>query len=424
MHDLLYFIPRYFVNLTMMSVKRFVMSSGERFAILLDSNGVPMTYPNLYTVIYLRNRGQSINTITAILEDIKLLFLLLDKLKINLEHRIQVKEFLSLNEIEAIANLASFSRSQLNDMASSKRVISFPKKNNKERSRAKLIVTQDYISKELIYRRLTNFAEYIAWLENYFHSSVMTGTKRLLISRRPRKSMDIQSEYKSFTKEQLDEIVKNLDPLNPNRIWKSDYIAYRNELIVYLFLYIGCRKGELLNLKITDLTRDKKGIFYMNIQRNPNDNKDSRLYQPLVKTRSRSIAVNQKLKKKLDIYILNHRSAVPDAELTDFLILSNKGQPLSINALDKIFSEISKAVQFNVHAHAFRHTWNDSYSEKNQILVEKGQKTEAQIENYRTYLMGWKPNSQSARRYSRRAEDRQAMAVGLSIQENFEDEDE
>lgn len=49
-----------------MSVKRFVMSSGERFAVLLNSDGIPMTYPNLYTIIHLRNRGQSINTISAI----------------------------------------------------------------------------------------------------------------------------------------------------------------------------------------------------------------------------------------------------------------------------------------------------------------------------------------------------------------------
>ncbi|EKU50921.1 hypothetical protein ACINWCA92_3621 [Acinetobacter baumannii WC-A-92] len=55
------------------------MGSGERFAVLLGSDGVPMTYPNLYTIIHLRNRGQSINTISAILEDIKLLFQLLGK---------------------------------------------------------------------------------------------------------------------------------------------------------------------------------------------------------------------------------------------------------------------------------------------------------------------------------------------------------
>ncbi|MDV7486087.1 site-specific integrase [Acinetobacter baumannii] len=408
----------------MMSVKRFVMSSGERFAVLLDSDGFPMTYPNLYTIIHLRNRGQSINTISAILEDIKLLFQLLDQLGIDLEQRIKSKDFLKLNEIEAIANLASFNRSRLGGMASNKKIISFPKSNNKERSRAKLVFTQDYVSKQLIYRRLTNFAEYIGWLETYFHLSVITSTKRFLTSRRPQKSMDIQSEYKSFDSDQLHKILKAVDPDNPRRIWISDYITYRNEVIIYLFLYIGCRKGELLNLKITDITSPQDGTSYLTIRRNPHDGSDSRLYQPLVKTRSRSIAVNQNLKKKLETYILNYRSAIPNAELTDFLILSNKGQPLSINALDKIFSEISKVVLFNVHAHAFRHTWNDKFSEKSQILVATGKTTESQVENDRAYLMGWIPNSQSARRYSRRAENKRAIEVGLSIQEKFEDENE
>lgn len=407
-----------------MSVKRFVMSSGERFAVLLNSDGVPMTYPNLYTIIHLRNRGQSINTISALLEDIKLLLQLLDKLGIDLEQRIKSKDFLKLNEIEAIANLANFSRSRLDGVASNKKIINFPKSRTKERSRAKLVVTQDYVSKDLIYRRLTNFAEYIGWLETYFDSSAVTGTKRLLKSRRPRKSMDVQSEYKSFDGDQLDKILKVIDPNSQSRIWISDYIAYRNELIIYLFLYLGCRKGELLNLKITDITSPQNGISYLTIRRNPHDGSDSRLYQPLVKTRSRSVALNQNLKKKLDIYILNHRSTVPNAELTDFLILSNQGQPLSINTLDKIFSEISKVVLFNVHAHAFRHTWNDKFSEKSQILVAKGKTTESQVENDRAYLMGWIPNSQSARRYSRRAENKRAVEIGLSIQEKFEDENE
>ncbi|KXZ73140.1 hypothetical protein AVENLUH8758_01446 [Acinetobacter venetianus] len=106
------------------------------------------------------------------------------------------------------------------------------------------------------------------------------------------------------------------------------------------------------------------------------------------------------------------------------MILSNKGQPLSINALDKIFYEISKVVLFNVHAHAFRHTWNDKFSEKSQILVETGKTTESQVENDRAYLMGWIPNSQSARRYSRRAENKRAVEFGLIIQEKFEDENE
>ena len=115
---------------------------------------------------------------------------------------------------------------------------------------------------------------------------------------------------------------------------------------------------------------------------------------------------------------------MPNAELTDFLILSNKGQPLSINALDKIFSEISEVVLFNVHAHAFRHTWNDKYTDKVQTLIKSGKITEDQAERDRAYLMGWISNSQSARRYSRRAENKRAVEIGLGIQEKFEDENE
>lgn len=33
--------------------------------------------------------------------------------------------------------------------------------------------------------------------------------------------------------------------------------------------------------------------------------------------------------------------------------------------------------------------------------------------------MGWIPNSESARRYSKRAENKRAVEVGLSIQENL-----
>ncbi len=60
------------------------MSNGERFAILLDKNGLPMSFPNLYSIIYLRKREQSINIIVAVLEDIELFYQLLNKLVIDL----------------------------------------------------------------------------------------------------------------------------------------------------------------------------------------------------------------------------------------------------------------------------------------------------------------------------------------------------
>ena len=285
-----------------MSVKRFVMSSGERFAVLIDSNNFPMTYPNLYSVIYLRNRGQSINTIVAMLEDIKLLYLLLDKLEIDIEKRVKDQSFLKLHEIESVVNLANFKRYYLLNQKSQKKILSFPRVLRKEAVRSKFLLKHDYVSKELIYRRLTNFAEYLGWLEFYFHSSCTTITNKAFKARRPQESIDESMDYKSFDKEQLDKILSSVDPKGNGRIWNSDFTNFRNELIIYLFLYLGCRKGELLNIKLSDLTNKQDGIYYITIKRNHDDKSDLRLYQPLVKTRSRTLAVNLNLKKKAILF--------------------------------------------------------------------------------------------------------------------------
>ncbi|QFS18492.1 site-specific integrase [Acinetobacter indicus] len=407
----------------MATVKRFNMSGRERAAILVDSEGLPLTYPNLYSIIHLRNPGYTINTIIAVLEDIELLYLFLDKLEIDIQERFKNKESLKMNEIEAIVNLANFKRDYFLSEKSSKKILSFPKKLKKESIRANIVIRDDCVSKELIYRRLTNFAEYLEWLEIYLYPSSVSNIAKKFKARRPNLSTDESDEYKSFDQEQINIILQTVNPSNQQSIWQSEYVKYRNELIVYILLYLGCRKGELLNIKLTDFT-SKNGISYVTIKRNHDDQSDIRLYQPLVKTRSRSLALNLNLKKKIDEYILKYRSTALNAELSDFLILSNQGKPLSINALDKIFTQISKAVLFRVHAHAFRHTWNDKYTEKSSVLISSGNATEAKLENDRAYLMGWIPGSQSARKYSKRAEDRRAIEVGLEIQKKFEEDNE
>lgn len=405
----------------MNTVKRFNMSNEERFAILVDSEGLPLTYPNLYSIIHLRNPRYTINTIVAVLEDIELLYLFLDKFEIDIEERFKNKEYLKMNEIQGIVDLANFKRDYFLSRKSSKKILSFPKKLKKESIRANILIKDDCVSKGLIYRRLTNFAKYLEWLEIYLYPSCVSNTAKKFKARRPSLSTHESEEYKSFDQEQINIILQTVNPSNQQSIWQSEYVKHRNELIVYMLLYLGCRKGELLNIKLTDFT-SKNGISYVTIKRNHDDPSDTRLYQPLVKTRSRSLALNLNLKKKIDEYILKYRSIVLNAELSDFLILSNQGQPLSINALNKIFYQISEKVLFNVHAHAFRHTWNDKYTDKSVALITSGNTTEEKAENDRAYLMGWIPGSQSVRRYSKRAEDRRAVEVGMEIQKRFEED--
>lgn len=417
----------------MKNIKRFINSTGERFAVLLDRNGNPLTYPNLYATINLRNRGFSVNTIVAVLEDIKLLLQLCKELDINIEKRIEMKQFLKVDEIESISNLANFKREYLLNKKIDSKFSNFSKKLKKESIRSKLIFKNNcYVSKDLVYRRLTNFSEYNDWLENYFHPSCKTKNKLFFKSRRPRIPNYVSDSYKSFNANQLSKILDVIDPKNNNKAWKNEFLSYRNELIVYLFLYFGCRKGELLNIKLLDIieadnikfsssTQNKVGALYINIKRKHDDARDTRLYQPLVKTRDRSIAVNLKLREKLENYIIKYRSLVKNAELNDFLIISNQGKALSITALNKVFLKISMKTSFNVYAHAFRHTWNDKFTEKSQELISSGDTTENRVESDRSYLMGWAVGSQSARRYSKRAENERAINIGLAIQNEFKE---
>ena len=103
------------------------------------------------------------------------------------------------------------------------------------------------------------------------------------------------------------------------------------------------------------------------------------------------------------------------------MIISDDGRPLSINGLDKVFSKISEKLRFNVHAHAFRHTWNDKYTDNVAKLIASGKMTESEAENHRAYLQGWIIGSQSARRYSKRSENLKALRAGLDIQDSFEE---
>ena len=79
--------------------------------------------------------------------------------------------------------------------------------------------------------------------------------------------------------------------------------------------------------------------------------------------------------------------------------------------------EISQSVNFNVNAHAFRHSWNDKYSEYADRKIAEGRTTHNKAESDRLKLMGWSETSEMAKWYSQRYERRRAFEVGLELQE-------
>ena len=195
--------------------------------------------------------------------------------------------------------------------------------------------------------------------------------------------------------------------------WKSEFIRVRNRLIVHLLLNLGLRKGELLGIKVGDMNLEKNELT---IHRRADDFEDPRSIQPNAKTNARILYVDQELASALHAYVVKYRQAVSGARRHPFLFVANgSGAPMSIAALDVVFSDIKDKLPSKferLSAHILRHTWNDKFSE----VMDKHGVGEAKEEEARSYAMGWKSGSGTAKVYTRRHVRKKANEVSLELQ--------
>jgi len=130
------------------------------------------------------------------------------------------------------------------------------------------------------------------------------------------------------------------------------------------------------------------------------------------------------LVKMYQDYIIKYRSQVKGANKSQFLLLSHqsgasKAMPMSIAAVDKMFGQLSKALGFNCYPHALRHTWNDNFSEMVDEAISSGDDSQTldEIEDIRSWQMGWQQGSDSAKTYTKRFNQKNALKIGLKLQE-------
>ena len=289
-------------------------------------------------------------------------------------------------------------------------------------ARHTIIIDENLVEPNTTYNRLTIISKYLKWLAETFDLATEKEITRMvnrIISHRPVKvSFDDDGNFKSLDENQKKKLLELVELDSPNNPWQSEEIRFRNKLLVHALYQLGCRKGELLSLKATYLDPGKKQIC---IRRDADNPDDPRANPPLVKTLSRDIDVTDELYLLFEDYVIKFRSKVKGANKCQYLFLSHqngarKAMPLSLSAIDKIFSELSKVLGFSVHPHALRHTWNDEFSNMVEPYLNSGEMSESEIEDLRSYLMGWKEDSGSAKTYTKRFQHKKAMKLGLQLQ--------
>lgn len=389
------------------SIRRFRGSDGERFSVLVDSQGMPLFYPTLFSTWVLRARSLAANSITNALNALKALCAWEVHSGLNVESIFSRSELLDHNQIRDLCDFLQ--RSLLTDQE--KKVTPIKKK-------PKMVGTSIY------YFRLSVVAKYLEFLAHRLSSSLDDSRVGKMVeaikAHRPSKPYRSAPDRDDIhlTDEVIQVIEDALKPESLNNPAKEYGIQLRNALMFYILKLTGVRRGELLNLRISDFDF---GANTMAVVRRPDSNHDVRKHQPTAKTLPRRLRIHPDLINKVYEYVSKYRGKVSGARRHDFLFITHKagptqGAPLSIGAFSKWMGNIGDLVDgAGFHAHALRHNWNYEFS---CVAETKGMSPEEE-EKTRSYWMGWSETSGTAALYNARRTKEKAQVAGLELQERY-----
>ena len=294
--------------------------SGERYQMLVDADtGLPLWWPMLYITTQMRNAGQSVATMEAALRAIDVLLTYAQEYRIDLEVRILTRQYLTLNEMDALRDWARL------------RVDRIGPRSTKHRAGT--------VSGAHAYGRLSTIANYLKWL-----AAAVLGNRRTVDDdkaiarvvkairrRRPRWKRDGHRVDRALSDEQRVRLLEIIDPDHPDNPWRDPRVAERNALAVVMLLYLGMRRGELLGVQVGDIDWQAQTLA---IERRADEADDPRMRQPRTKTRAHTVNVFPNLLEGLDRYVRGARRKTRGAHAHRYLLVVHRkgpyeGDPLS-----------------------------------------------------------------------------------------------
>ena len=397
------------------TVRTVILSGGERLPILLDrASGFPLFNPNIFVLTEYRQRNCSTATMIRVLRELMVLFDFQAVRGINLEQRFSNGQALLVGEIDDLARQCQqFVETSEPDEEVPKaprpaKIVSL----EKARMRAPK-ATPKSVASTTSANRIRTIHEYLKWSVATFlstHSLPEENQRNLkeacqsmletLARRIPdSKGRNVLGQREGLPADVISRIIEVAKADSPENPWRDKFAKARNGLIISWLRLLGVRRGELLNIKISDIDFQKREVV---IYRRPDTPDDPRVHQPRVKTRDRIIPLSEALLTATENYIVNERALIPNARKNPFLFVSGRtGAPLSLAALNKLFRVLRDRIDGlpdDLAPHLFRHSWNDEFSRK----ADASGISEEEEKKWRAFLMGWSPTSSTAAIYTRR----------------------
>lgn len=411
------------------SVRALLLRGGERLPVLVAlATGEPLFEATVYALCELRATNKASNTIDQVLRSIMLLQLFLDSSNIDIEARLRRGDVFSLSEIDELV------RQCRRPVADQLKADSAPRSCRPARAGAAEVVrlvqrqvAPVEVAGHTAANRVRVIRDYLDWLVRYRMARYQVGAvdgaslwdewKRCRVAldaRMPRhKGRNTIGQREGLPREVTANLLSVTAPDSPNNPWLGEATRVRNFLLVRWLHDLGLRRGELLNVKISDINFQSEEVT---VARRADDPGDPRRGQPKVKTRDRTIPLSSNLCGLTHDYVTRTRRSIEGARRHPFLFVAmGTGAPLSLSSVNDVFAELREAFPGEFDAltpHVLRHTWNDRFSE----TMDNAKVPDADEERMRSFLMGWSPTSKTAAKYTRRHIRLKAERVSLAMQ--------
>lgn len=347
--------------------------SGDQLPILLDDDGLPLPMPNEYI---LGRRHLASKTLVRNLRELAVLNEWLIREKIDLWERVSSGK--GFTEAELRGGLVESLR---RDNSKSKKVKLLAV--NPRTFNQRLITIRKYFD--------TIFDQYLGSLpfDDIRYERIRDQKKRSvnwLDSSFVNAPPSNASKQKGLTFDQAKFLTKCLDPNSDAVFGHNAAVRFRNYVSVMIMLNYGLRPGELLCLKVEDV--EFGAISAIKVTRRAPDFKDKRKPRPQIKRNGRIMIIdNPKFAQHLNEYIMKWRDQLDEKSKveSEYLILSDEGEPLSQPSIVQLFQLLRKRfpkdLPANLTAKSLRHAFSSNMEkELRSIGMDEGRREEALAE--------------------------------------------
>jgi len=357
-----------------------------------------------------------------------LLYRELDKAGIALIERLRLGQFLTVPEVNRLADAVQYRMADLSDkrLASSDRpsVIDIKRIRMSRKTGVEEVKAVGAFNQAT---RIRYMAQYLEFLSDYYGATLPSRQKKELAHESAFVLKALKGQIpkvsnraklgarEGLSKDDQDRLLAVIHPDSLDNPWERGFVRLRNWLIIVLLLATGMRRGELLGIQIGDFDQTLPQI---KILRRADVPEDSRLIQPNTKTNDRNVEVRPAIMRAAWDYIMN-RKKIKAARRHPLLIVADDGRPLSLKSIDKMFAQIREAcpgLPITLNSHVMRHTWNERFSEQAELMGL----SERREEKARNEQQGWVDDSKSAATYTRRYASRKGREIALKLQEKLD----